>query len=54
MKRLEEQVDALKTVSIRQEAGATRLYLAGWDSVHYPLKFKVSALNPFHGKGSVQ
>src|SRR4051812_5559057 len=54
MKRLEEQVVALKTMSIRQEVGATRPYPAVLDSVKYPPKFKVSTLNPFHCKGSAQ
>src|SRR5436853_1834739 len=54
MKRLEEQVAALKTTSVRQEVGATRPYPAEWDAVKYPPKFKVPTLNPFHGKGSAQ
>src|SRR4051812_32870371 len=39
MKQLEEQVAALKTTSIRQEAEATRPYPTEWDSVKYPSKF---------------
>src|SRR4051812_18461705 len=47
MKRLEEQVAALKTTTIRQEAGATRPYPVEWDAVKYPSKFKVPTLNTF-------
>jgi len=54
MKRLEEQVAALKTTTIRQEAGATRPNLVEWDAVKYPSKFKVPSLNTFDGKGSAQ
>src|SRR5436853_1299792 len=54
MKRLEEQVAALKTTHVRQEAGATRPYPVEWDAVKYPSKFKVPKLNPFYGKGSAQ
>src|SRR3954462_4404073 len=54
MKRLEEQVAALKTTIIRQEAGATRPYPVEWDAVKYPSRFKVPTLNTFDGKGSAQ
>src|SRR3954467_11061426 len=54
MMRLEEQVAALKTTTIRQEAGATRPYPVEWDAVKYPSKFKVPTLNTFDGKGSAQ
>src|SRR4051812_28124949 len=54
MKRLEEQVAALKTTTIRQEAGATRPYPVEWDTVKYPSRFKVPTLNTFEGKGSAQ
>src|SRR3954468_18384930 len=54
MKRLEEQVAALKTTTIRQEAGATRPYPVEWDVVKYPSRFKVPTLNTFDGKGSAQ
>src|SRR3954463_3411336 len=54
MKRLEEQVAALKTTTIRQEAGAIRPYPVEWDAVKYQSKFKVSTLNTFDGKGSAQ
>src|SRR4051812_28085768 len=54
MKRLEEQVAALKTTTIRQEAGATRPYPVEWDTVKYPSRFKVPNLNTFDGKGSAQ
>src|SRR3954463_1302933 len=54
MKRLEEQVAALKTTTIRQEAGATRPYPVEWDAVKYPSRFKVPTLNTFDGKGSAQ
>ena len=54
MKRLEEQVAALKTTSVRQEVGTTRPYPAECDAVKYPPNFKVPTLNPFHGKGSAQ
>src|SRR3954464_4730915 len=54
MKRLKEQVAALKTTTIRQEVGATRPYPAEWDAVKYPSKFKVSTLNAFDGEGSAQ
>src|SRR3954468_22834287 len=47
MKRLEEQVAALKTTTIRQEAGATRPYPVEWDAVKYPSGFKVPTLNTF-------
>src|SRR3954465_9935314 len=53
-KRLEEQVAALKTTTIRQEAGATRPYPVEWDAVKYPSRFKVPTLNTFDGKGSAQ
>src|SRR4051812_35986038 len=52
MKRLEEQVAALKTTTIRQEAGATRPYPVEWDAAKYPSRFKVPTLNTFDGKGS--
>src|SRR5436189_5593784 len=52
MKRLEEQVAALKTTTIRQEVGATRPYSVEWDEVKYPSKFKVLILNTFDGKVS--
>src|SRR5436305_5441367 len=52
MKRLEEQVAALKTTTIRQEAEATRPYPVEWDAVKYPSRFKVLTLNTFDGKGS--
>src|SRR4051812_29918828 len=54
MKRLEEQVAALMTTTIRQEAGATLPYPVEWDAVKYPSKFKVPSLNTFDGKGSAQ
>src|SRR4051812_33057941 len=54
MKRLEEQVAALKTTTIRQEAGAIRPYPVEWDAVKYPFRFKVPTLNTFDGKGSAQ
>src|SRR3954467_4913658 len=54
MKRLEEQVAALKTTTIRQEAGATRPYPVEWDAVKYPSRFKMPTLNTFDGKGSAQ
>ena len=54
MKRLEEQVAALKTTTIKQEAGATRPCSVEWDAVKYPSKFKVPTLNTFDGKGSSQ
>src|SRR4051812_35163845 len=54
MKRLEEQVAALKTTTIRQETGATRPYPVKWDAVKYPSRFKVPTLNTFDGKGSAQ
>src|SRR5436190_14329059 len=52
MKRLEEQVAALKTTTIRHEAGSTRPYPVEWDAVKYPSRFKVPTLNTFDGKGS--
>src|SRR3954469_7095982 len=54
MKRLEEQVAALKTTTIRQEAGATQPYPLEWDAVKYPSKFKVPTLNTFDGKRPTQ
>src|SRR4051812_44802118 len=54
MKRIQEQVTALKTTSFRQEVGATQPYPAEWDSVKYPPKFKMLTFNPFQGKGSAQ
>src|SRR3954470_1965226 len=54
MKRLEEQVAALDTTTIRQEARATRPYPVEWDAVKYPSRFKVPTLNTFDGKGSAQ
>src|SRR5436189_4824780 len=54
IKRLEEQVAALKTTTIRQEAGATRSYPVEWDAVKYLSRFKVPTLNTFDGKGSAQ
>src|SRR5436189_3313585 len=54
MKRLEEMVAALKTTTIRQEAGAARPYPVEWDAVKYPSRFKVPTLNTFDGKGSAQ
>src|SRR3954462_12547614 len=54
MKRLEEQVAALKTTTIRQETGATRPYPVEWDAVNYPSRFKMPTLNNFDGKGSAQ
>src|SRR5438270_8235003 len=54
MKRLEEQVAALKTTTIMQEAGATRSYPVEWDAVKYSSKFKVLTLNIFDGKRSAQ
>src|SRR3954469_23661054 len=54
MKRLEEQVAALKTTIIMQEARAIRPYPVEWDAVKYPSMFKVPTLNPFDGKGSAQ
>src|SRR4051812_22051815 len=54
MKRLEEQVAALKTTTIRQEAGATQPYPIGWGAVKYPSRFKEPTLNTFDGKGSAQ
>src|SRR5438045_4427083 len=38
MKRLKEQVDAIKTTTIRQEAGATRPYQVEWTTVNNPAK----------------
>src|SRR5436189_3529683 len=54
MKRLVEQVAALKTTTIRQEAGATRPYPVEWDAIKYLSKFKVLTLNNFDGKRSAQ
>src|SRR4051812_44923637 len=54
IKRLEKQVAALKTTTIRQEAGATRPNPVEWDAVKYPSRFKVPTLNTFDGKGSAQ
>src|SRR4051812_26445984 len=54
MKRIEEQVAALKTTTIRQEVGATRPYPVEWDAVKYPSRFKVPTLNTFDSKGSAQ
>src|SRR5436190_496775 len=54
MKRIEEQVAALKTTTIRQEARATRPYPVEWDAVKYPSRFQVPTLNTFDGKGSAQ
>src|SRR5436190_17708038 len=54
MKRLEEQVAALKTTTTRQEAGATRPYPVEWDAVKYLSRFKVPTLNTFDGKWSAQ
>src|SRR4051812_10150820 len=54
LKRLEEQVAALKTTTIRQEVGDIRPYPAEWDAIKYPSKFKVPTLNTFDGKGSAQ
>src|SRR3954467_8258747 len=50
MKRLEEQVVALKTTTIRKEEGATRPYPAEWEAVKDPSKFKMPTLNTFDGK----
>src|SRR2546430_7155334 len=51
MKRLEEQVAALTTTTIRQEARATRPYPVEWDAGQYPSRFKVPTLNKFDAKG---
>src|SRR3954462_10661336 len=54
MKRLYEQVAALKTTTIRQEVRATRPYPVEWDTVKYPSRFRVPTLNTFDSKGSAQ
>jgi len=52
MSQLELRLEALASRKDLQEAGVVRPYLAEWDLVPYPSKFKAPTLQAFDGKGS--
>jgi len=52
MSQLEQRLEALTNRKGLQETGVVRPYLAEWDLVPYPPKFKTLSLRAFDGKGS--
>lgn len=53
MSQLKKHLEALANHNSLQEAGAAGPYPLEWDSVPYPLKFKVPTLKSFDGKRSL-